>query len=79
MINTLNAQIWKGRNMLQQIGNFDKEMVNLRNRQWKCQKQKNTEMNNVLKKLISSFHTAETRISKFEEITQTECKRKNCK
>lgn len=25
MINMLNAQIWKGRNMLYQIGNFDKD------------------------------------------------------
>ena len=62
----------QGRNMLQQIGNFKKEMESIRKGQMESLEIKNMKMNNTFSRSISSFHTAEIRISKFKEITQTE-------
>lgn len=61
--------------MLQKIGNFSidgkyKKQVNGN------AGNKNTEKNTASSKFVSSFHRAEIRIIKFEEITQAEIKKK---
>lgn len=54
--------------MLEKTGNFNKEVISIKNRKMEMLEIKNAMMNDALCKLISSFHRTETRISKFEEI-----------